>query len=199
MPRFTDADIRRALISPTRPRRVTFPGRPEIPLGVRLLDDLELDDCRIEAQRKIRQRASTRSWNVVEMSALDPTLMERMVEREIVLRAFLDADTIESEKPIPFFAGDGDLAALGSAGVTDLMELYNEHQEWMNPHLKMSEEDERAFLEELGKGPSAELSLTAIEPSMLRRCVISMAKRLADSRTTKSSTSSESEPRSIDG
>lgn len=199
MPRFTDADIRRALVSQTKPRRVTFPGRPEIPLGVRCLDDLELDDCRIEAQRKLRQRATTRNWNVVEMSALDPTLIERMVEREIVLRAFLDADTIEGDKPVPFFAGEGDLAQLGSTGVTDLMELYTEHQEWTNPHLKMSEEDAKAFLEELGKGQSAELSLTAIEPSMLRRCVISMAKLLSDSLTSRSTTSSEPAAPTSDG
>lgn len=193
MATFTDADIRRVLIRSTRPRRVSFPGHPEIPLGVRLLDDLELDDCRVQAQVKLRERAKQRGWNVLEMGQIDPTLMERMVEREIVLRAFVDPDTIEAERPAPFFISEADLAQLGSTGVTDLMELYAEHQAWMNPHVNLSPEEEEAFLDELGKGQSAEVSLTAIEPSMLRRFVISMAKRLSASRTPRSTTSSEPE------
>ncbi len=189
MPRFSDDQIRAIITQPTELRIVTWPARPEIRIAVRCLDEVELDGCRIEAQRRIRDIASKRRWDVRETADIDPTLLERFVEREIVLRAFFDADTIDSSDPVPFFSSEIELARIGSVGVTDLITLYTEHQEWVNPGLFLGEEDEQKLVELLGKGPSAEVSLTGYELPTLRRLLISTAKRLFDSPAGRSTTS----------
>lgn len=194
MARFNNDERLRALITgPTRYREVDYPGHPEIKIGVRALDDVELDHCRIEAQRKIRDVAKVRGWDPVQTSELDPVLQERFVEREIVLRAFCDVDTINDEKPVSFFANDHELARVGSMGVTDLMNVYIEHQEWCNPNLSLTAEAEKELIEELGKEQSAVPYLTGIEHTTLRRLLISSAKRLRELRTGNSTTSSSSD------
>lgn len=83
MPRFSDEQIRAIITRPTAFRVVAFPGQPDIPLAVKCLDDTELDGCRIEAQRRLREVAKKRGWDVRETVDIDPNLMERFVEREI--------------------------------------------------------------------------------------------------------------------
>lgn len=192
MPRFSDEQIRAIVTRPTKPRVIDFPGRPEIKIAVKCLDDVELDGCRIEAQRRIRDIAKKRQWEAKELMEIDPVLMERFVEREIILRSYFDPDTVQAEKPIPFFANEHELVQLGSVGVTDLMEAYNENQEWQNPSVSLSEEEEVELIERLGKAQNAEATLTGIALITLRRLLISSAKRLNDYRTGRSSTSNSS-------
>jgi hypothetical protein len=193
VPRFSDERIRAILTKPTTPRVVAYPAHPELQIAVRCLDDIDLDLCRVEAQRKLRDTAKARGWDPLATSEIDPVLLERKVEREIVLRAFFDAETLSNEKPTPFFASERELALLGSAGVTDLMEVYAENQDWMNPSVSLSPDEERRLVDELGKERTANATLTAIGPATLRRLLISMAKRLRDYQCGRSSTSSDSE------
>ena len=192
MPKFSDERIRAIITRSTKPRVVDYPGHPELQIAVRCLDDIELDGCRTEAQRKVRDIAKKRGWDPGSFAELDPTLMERFVEREILLRAFSDPDTIDHEKPVAFFSSDLELARLGSVGVEDLMQVYTEHQEWSNPNLTLDEGQEKELVESLGNEQSAAVYLTGFEPLMLRRLLISMAKRLRDYRSGKSSTSTSS-------
>lgn len=192
MPKFSDTQIRAIITRSTTPRVVEYPGHSDVRVAVRCLDDIEVDGCRVEAQRKMRDIAKKRGWEPSSFAELDPTLLERFVEREIVLRAFLDADTIDREKPEPFFASEMELARVGAAGIDDLMHVYSEHQEWSNPNLSLTEEDEKELVERLGNEQSAGVFLTGFEPLMHRRLLISMARRLRDYRNGKSSTSTSS-------
>jgi len=195
VPRFrTDERVRALITNSTKPRIVDYPGQPSIKVGVRGLDDVELDHCRVEAAQKIHDIAKTRRWDPVQTSELDPALLERFVEREIVLRAFIDPDTLEDETPVLFFANVHELKQVGATGVTDLMNVYIEHQEWANPNVSIGPEEEKELVDALGKEQSAALYLTGIEPSILRRLLISSVKRLHDYRTGKCSTSKTSEP-----
>ncbi len=199
MPKFSDTRIRAIITRPTEPRIIDYPGHDDVKVAVRCLDDIELDGCRIEAQRRMRDIAKKRGWEPSSFAELDPTLMERFVEREIVLRAFLDPDTIDNDKPEPFFSSEMELARLGSVGVEDLMQAYTEHQEWSNPNLTLDEEQEKELVERLGNEQSAGVYLTGFEPLMLRRLLISLAKRLHDSRSGKSSISTSSSDTTTDG
>lgn len=192
MPRFSDEQIRAIITQPTKLRTVPYPGRPEILVAVRQLDDLELDGCRIEGQRKLRDVAKKRNWDPVQTSDLDPMLLERYVEREIILRSFFDNDTKDHEHPIPFFGSETELVRLGSVGVTDLMALYTENQEWQNPFVTLSEEEEKELVDALGKEPNGELYLTGFEPATVKRLALTLAKRLADYRSGRCSTSKSS-------
>jgi hypothetical protein len=177
------------LSQPTKLRPIPVPGFPDLRVAVKCLDDIELDGCRIEAQRKLRELAKKRGWDPESTATIDPLLMERYVEREVVLRAFFDVDTIDLDKPVPFFASERDLAQLGSTGVTDWMVAYGDNQAWSNPNVELDSAEEKQLLDLLGKGQSADVVLTGIEPRTLRRLLISMAKRLSACRTGKSTTS----------
>lgn len=169
-------------------RKVPIPFAPEHMIALRTLDDIEIDACRLEGQRKFRKSCEAQKWDPVKASDLDPTLLDRLIEREIIIRAYYDPDTVDGENPIPFFANETELVRLGSVRVTDLMHLYNEHQEIVNPSRVVSEEEMDRIVEALGKGQFDEATLIAIEPSMLRRCIISMARRHYASVSSKSST-----------
>lgn len=187
MAKFSDERVR-AIISQVREFRVVeFPGHPDIKLAVRVLGDDEYDGCRIEAQRKLWKIGGERSWDPVKVSELDPYLFERFVEREVVLRAYFDHETTSGENPVPFFASESDLSKVGSVVVQDLMQMYLEHQEWVNPTISLSEEEAEELCDSLGKGQAFGAALVAIEPSSLRRLLITMAKRLSNSATGKSS------------
>lgn len=200
MPRFNTSERIRALITnPTKPRVVDYPGHPDVQIGIRALFDTELDGCRVEAMRRIHDIAKARRWDPVQTSDLDPSLLERFVEREIVLRAVLDPDTVEDEKPIPFFSNDHELSQVGATGVKDLMNVYLEHQEWTNPNLTLGPDEEKELVEELGKGQSAGLYLTGFEPAILRRLLISTVNRLASLQRGRSSTTESASSPTSDG
>ena len=69
---------------------------------------------------KMGKRAKEQGWDVLEMSTLDPTLLDRMTEREMLMRSILDADTLEAEKPSAFFTSQADLASLGASRIVYL-------------------------------------------------------------------------------
>lgn len=192
MPTFRDNERIRAVITrSTKPRRIDYPGHPDLTIGVRGLDDPELDACRIEAQKKIHDLAKKRAWDPVQVVEIDPELLQRYVEREIILKAFCDPDTVDDDKPTPFFANEHELGRVGSTGITDLMNAYIEHQEWSNPNVTLTQELEDELVEALGKEQSAGVYLMGFEQHVLRRLLISTVKRLHDYRTGKSSTSSK--------
>lgn len=169
-------------------RKVPIPFAPEHMIAVRTLDDIEIDACRLEGQRKFRKACDAQKWDPVSASDLDPQLLDRLIEREIIIKAYYDPDTVDGDNPIPFFANEQELVRLGSVRVTDLMHLYNEHQEIVNPSRVVSEEEMDRVVAALGKGQWSEATLIAIEPSMLRRCIISMARQLYDSAPSRFST-----------
>ena len=188
MAKFSDERIHSIITQVRDFRVVNFPGHPDIKVAMRVLGDNEYDGCRIEGQRKLWAIAKQREWDPVKICDLDPTLFERYVEREVVLRAFFDPDTIHSDNPVPFFSSESELSKVGSVVVKDLVELYLEHQEWVNPTVTLSEDDAKELCDQLGKGLAFGASLAAIERDSLRRLLITMAKRLATSATGKSST-----------
>ena len=69
-------------------REVEFPGREGVTVAVRCLSEAELDGARIAAQVVVRNVAQTRGWEPSSVVDVDPDLFQRMMEREIVQRAF---------------------------------------------------------------------------------------------------------------
>lgn len=188
MARFTDDRIRAIITQVREPRVVEFPGQPEVKVAVRALADDEYDGCRVEAQRKIWDLSNQRGWDPVKVVDIDPTLMERFVEREVIVRAYFDAETVNQTNLIPFFSSTSELVSCGSVVISDLMKTYTEHQEWVNPTVTLSGDDVKELCQELGKGRAFGLSLAAIEHASLRRLLVSMAKLLSSSASGKSST-----------
>jgi hypothetical protein len=178
MPNFYDEKVRALIAKPRKPRVVDYPGG-DFKIGVRLLSDAEIDFCREEAQKQFRKVCEKNRWNPVEGADLDPTLMQRLVEREMIARAFLDASTLENESPAPFFPSASDVATIGASIATALMRIYLEHQDVVNPSVEIIDEEVLAeIVENLKKEPSDAPSLMGIAPSTLRRLVHILARRL---------------------
>jgi hypothetical protein len=179
MARFSDAQVAAAIQGTTQFRVIAFPlasGEPsDLSVAVRCLSEAEIDGCRVEAQRRLRDLAKARGWPVQEMIDIDPDLLQRMIERSIVARAFFDPATTHTKDPVPFFASESEVEQLSSVQSTLLVRAYVEHQEWVAPMRTLSEADAKEFVATLGKAPEPAALLNLYEHASLVRLCISMA------------------------
>lgn len=200
MPTYTDERVLAVLRGKRAPRTIPFPGAPlesGIVVAVRLLTEAELDHCRLNAQGKLRTYCESKKWDPTTAVDMDPAMMGRYVEREIVFLAFLDADTAADKEPKRFFPTMHDVEALDAATLTRLREAYDEHQDWTSPLARMSDEDVRGFVDVLGNASSVPAELQRFERSTLVRLCISLASRLRS--TTSPMNKSSPGPTSSDG
>ena len=180
MSNFYDERIRALIAKPRAPRVVDYPGG-DFKIAVRILSDEEIDFCREEAQRQFRKTCTKNQWNPVEATDLDPTHMQRLIEREMIARAFLDPDTLTNASPAPFFPSTSDVAVIGAQMATKLMRIYLEHQDVVDPSIEILDEEAlKGIVEALKKEPNDAVSLVAIEPNTLRRLLRILARRLPD-------------------
>lgn len=182
MSKFTDERVSAALRGTRNFRVIDWPGpgKVETKVAVRLLSELELDEARLEAQMALRGNAKARGWDAESMASIEPELLQRLIERQIIWLAFYDADTVDraGRTPERFFPTPRDVGTLDSVTVTRLFTAYCEHQTWCAPFRSMSDEEVTSFVEALGKGQTAQALLEGYERSTLARLCISMASRL---------------------
>jgi hypothetical protein len=182
MSSFNDERVRAIVLGARAFRTIPFPAQANadngIEVAVRCLSESELDACRIEAQRELRDRAKTRAWDPASTADVDPDLLTRLIERQVVWRAFYDTATIGSETPSPFFPTPRDVETLDSTTTTNLMHAYLEHQEWINPRAGLSDEEVDSLVDALGKAQSVPVLLARYERGTLLRFVTSMGRRL---------------------
>lgn len=178
---FDDARIRLMILGAKRAFRVVdFPGAHEIKIAVRLLTEREIDACRVEGQRQFLSICSARGWSPEKAVVIDPLMHTRLVDRQIVWRAFYDADSIgDPDKARPFFASENDVAELDATTTADLFQAYIEHQDLVTPARHMGEEEVKALVDALGKGHTPGVVLRSFERSTLESFALSMAKRLS--------------------
>ena len=188
MASFDDARIAQILRGTLGFKVYDYPGHDEIKVAVRLLSDAELDDCRVQALVDLEKIAKKRRWELQLLVELDPDIYDRAVSRQIVWRSYHDADTTGTgQEPKRFFSSYEHLAGLGSVEQERLFALYLEHQRWTAPLRAGEAEEVEALVEAMGKAPSAPGLLGSFEHSTLVRLLISMARRLSTSPTSKSS------------
>lgn len=175
---FSDERIRAIIEGKKTPRAYPFPGTTEadeVSIGIRTLTEHELDGCRSAAQRFVRATAKKRGWKVESYVEVDPAVLDRAVEHEVIWRATLDPETLEDKDPARFFESVDVVRKLDSVTTTMLASLYLEHQEWTNPLLTISQDAVEELVEQLGKVPAPQVFLHEFAPNTLRRFVISMA------------------------
>lgn len=185
MAKFTDEAVARVLRATRAYRVVEVPvptpsdERASVRVAVRLLSDLELDVCRVDAIERLSKDAKRAGLaDVSVLTDADPEHLQRVVFREIIWKAFFDADTITQSKPEAFFPSLRDVESLDSVLVQRFFDTYLEHQSVAAPLRSMSEEEVKAFVEALGKERSVEAALSGYERSTLLRLVLSMVARL---------------------
>jgi hypothetical protein len=151
-----DERIRKMAQGRFRPSLVSFPHLGEdVPVGVRLLRDSELDECKTAAVLWARQKAQNLGVPPEDLLAIDVGLVQRQIERMILAKAFLDADTLEDAKPRPFFKLPAQVEALDPATIEALQDVYLAHQNAMDPLHGLDEDAVGRLFEELKKASKA--------------------------------------------
>lgn len=177
--RFADHQVAAIIRGARTLRVIDFPGRDGVSVAVRLLADSEVDDCRLRAFGALQKAAAAQGWDVAAITDVDPDLVARMQTREIVAKAFYDPDTIEAERPVPFFSSVAELARECDAPTVErLFQAYLEHQQFVSPLRTMSEEEVKELVAALGKEPAARVTLAGLDASTLSRLCISLASAL---------------------
>lgn len=185
MAKFSDEQVAAALRGTRAFSVYPMPGHPEIQVAVRLLSDQEIDDARRAGQVSIREWARARSYDPTTVVDIDPEAFTRATQREMIFAAFYDAATVGSAKPERFFLTPQEISSLGSNDVNALFELYSQHQQSVSP-MRTAEAEEVEELERaLGKGPLVPAHLGGFDRSTLIRLLLSTAKRLSTSPTSR--------------
>ena len=168
--------------------RAAFPGQAGVTIGVRLLSDRDIDLARFEAQIYLEAQCKKVQLTLASFVAVDPESLDREHQRQVLLRAFVDPDT-PVERPTMFFSDISQVRSLDSVLVTQLWEIYVDHQDTVNPRLRLTEEGVESLVEGLKEPQSATLILAGFDRPTLVSLVRSLASRLSTSTIGNSSTS----------
>jgi hypothetical protein len=177
MPKFSDTQVASAVFARRAVHEYPFPASEGVNVGVRVLDETEVDAIRLEAARicKVKQ---------VE-AALDPEFFDRIVHRLVVLNAFFDVD----DKQGKFFASYEEVSKIDTLLLRTLYELYCTHVQAMDPLAYCSAEEVEVLVEQLGKSEVAAARLSLFDKPTLVSFVLSLVHNLRSmSATSKSST-----------
>lgn len=176
MAKFSDQDITIAVLERRQPRPYPFPGIDGKQVAIKVLSDAESDSARIAAVQFCKGKD-------VDL-ALDPEFLDRCIQREILLRACRDSDKPEE----PFFSTYDQITHLDNMLVRTLFELYNAHQQAMDPLAFCPAEEVEALVAQLGKSELAAARLSLFDQPTLLRFVLSMAHQLQSKSPTPKST-----------
>ncbi len=174
--KYTDERVREIVDGPRRHRVIPLPGNPEVKVAVRVLTEAEIEGCRVEAQVQLRKEAQQRSWDPGGVVLLDPQLFQQKINRQIVWRAFFDADTLTGETPPQlFFESEAVVMGLDTDTVDRFLEAYLEHKQWVSPLRALTVDEAKEFLEALKKTPDPAVLLSGFEHRALVNLLISTA------------------------
>jgi len=158
------------------PSRAVFPFLgEEVVVAVRLLSDAEIDRCRVDAARWVQDKAKALKMSSHELLTIDANILDRELQRRTIAKAFLDVDTLDQERPDPFFANTDEVARLDALTIDTLTEVYLDHQNELNPLHGLDDEQAEEFFDALGKvfedprGPNLDRVLATFDAPTLRR------------------------------
>ena len=179
---FDDRRVQEILKGRRASRVLPFPGDDERTIGIRLLADQEIDNARLDALVHLsRHMPAIPEMSLERLCLVDPELLDREVQRQVIYKAFVNPDTIKNPEPEPFFADPDDVRGLDSVMVETLHQAYLNHQEYANPQSTLTDEQVDELVDTLGKEQSGPDILSLLDARSLRILVHSMAARLAKS------------------
>ncbi len=163
------------MASQREPRRYPFPyplvGGVEIEVAIRLLTDHEIDMARIEAQRYCAR--------IKADLTIDPDLLEREVQRQMVWRSTLEPFPTNGSPEHPrLFQSDQDVRMLPAPVIESLHRLYLEHQDRVSPHRVLTDENIGALVELVRARGS--IAFSQYDDAALVRICIALAARVTN-------------------
>lgn len=178
MAKYSDEQVKMAVLERRLPARYPFPGDESVQIGVRALTDDQLDDARAAAALYVKERQ-------IDL-VVDPEFFDRALHREVVLRSVVDPD---SPDRAPFFESAAQVREMDSLLVRSLYELCIHHQQAADPYAHVTGEEVEALVAQLGKSNDSVARLSLFDRPTLVSFVLSMASLLREkSATPKSNT-----------
>lgn len=172
---FSDEAIKKILLGRRVVSRVPFPLAPEdsgIEVGIRSLADREIDQARVDAQVYLEGACQRGGQQPMErVLRLDPELLDREQERQILALACVDPDAPAK----PFFESVKQVRDLDSVVVRRVWELYLSHCDAVNPRRTLTEKQREELVDALKKEPDASAFLADLE----RDTLVSLLRTLA--------------------
>lgn len=145
-------------------RRVPFPGKPDLIIGIRILSEREAERARLDAAKRVKHEAADLQT--------DPEYFDRCKMIELLWLACLDLSQPpdESGHLLPLFASPNDLREADTVTVEALLQTYLEVVDATSP-LRAAEEGEvERIVEHLASiGEDQIEPLTAFDNPTLRR------------------------------
>ena len=172
------------------PGSVSEEGAEPLLVGVRILLESEIDEARLDAAQYVKNEAGKRKLDAAELLSIDAELLDREVQRAIVFRAYVDADTVSAKEVARFFQSIQAVRQLDSVIFRALFDVYLDHHNYVNPLRELSEPEVRELADALSKGQTERAFLALYDAASLRRLVLSLAALRATSPTGSSDTSS---------
>jgi hypothetical protein len=177
MARFSDSAVAAALAMRRAMKEYPFPGAEDgTTCAVHALSDAELDQLRLDAVAFAKEKKADLQW--------DPEFLDRVVNRHVVLWAFMDPENGKR-----FFRDIDEVGQIDNVLLRTLIELYRAHIQALDPLAHASEEEVNALVAQMGKSETALARLSLYDRPSLLSYALSMAHLLRDrSPTPKSDT-----------
>lgn len=180
--KFTDESIQGMLRGRRNVQVVPFPGvesEDGKTVGVRILLEEEMDQCRSAAVQYLHDRAKKLRLDPADLLDGDPEMLGREIKRQVISVAFVDTDTIGNPNgEEKFFPGIVQVRFLDTVMMETLWNVYLSHQQHVNPLLSFtSQADVESLVDELGKEPGAQAILSWYDAPSLRSLVLTLVDR----------------------
>jgi hypothetical protein len=175
----SDERIKAMLRGRREVRMVPLPGFGDgelLMVGIRVLLEDEIDAARANATQYAKAIAAQYRLDVREMLSIDAEVLDREVQRQLVYRAFLNADG--DGEPKPFFDGIGRVRQLDTVMLQTLFNLYLDHQNYVSPLRGLDEDDVAGLVAALKKTPETEALLGLYDARTLRSLSLTLASEL---------------------
>lgn len=179
--RFEDPKVQAIIHGRRAIGRSQFPGTSDVEIGVQLLSERQIDLARFEAQMYLEAQAKKVQLPLLTFVQIDPESLDREHQRQVILGAFIDADSepeLPPDKRPQFFRNIEQVRSLDSVLTQQLWEIYVDWQDVVNPRISMTEEEVGELVTSLKDTQTCKIILAPLERETLTGLVRSLVARL---------------------
>lgn len=182
----TDERIKAMLRGRREVRMVPLPGFGDgelIMVGIRVLTEEEVDAARAEATQYAKNLAAKYRIDAREMLSIDAEVLDREVQRQLVYRAFVNAEKGDGDNR--FFGAPQAVRQLDTVMQQTLFNMYLDHQNYVSPLRDLEDDEVAGIVAALKKTPETEALLGLYDARSLRSLSLTLAAELRTALTAR--------------
>lgn len=170
-------EIRKLIRERQRPSATTLPAS-DLACGVRLLSDVEIDQCKVAAFKYLDGLARERGIDVGRFIDADPEAYDRERTRQILFRAFVAPQSDEDAPTVSLFPSVDVVRDLDAVLVNSMLAVYVDHQEVRATERALDGDAVSRFVNECSDQTMADLMLSQLDARTLRSLVRALVERI---------------------